>query len=252
MKLPMELLDEILDYIATLSLRSCSLVTKSWTSPCQKRLFKDVEIHPGNLQRWLDDISPENVELLGCVHALTYKEYVSPKSGTTGPAHHALREYLPSFRTLRHLILHSHISSLPQPLEICSAFQNTLSDITLVFCSITKCEFVALVNYFPNLMHLHLRYIKYLKEDKSIPPLSRLHFKNIRVIQLSEGGLDLIEELSRLGLQFEEVVISEWDPLRVVDAFGENAKCLRLLITRGGVYRNRCPMYLWSHYFPSI
>jgi hypothetical protein len=245
MNLPLELLEETLDYLPKSHLCSCSLVAKFWTRPCQKRLFKVVDIDHKNLQRWLNGVSPANVELLGRIRVLTYRERLATEYLVTGPVQHTLREYLPSFRMLRSLTLNTRRKSpLPQPLEMFSAFQYTLLDITLADYSITKSEFVALVNYFPNLMHLHLRYIKYLEEDKSIPPLSRLHFKYLRVAHLSKGGPDLIDELSRLGLHFEEVVISEWDFQHVVDVFGESAKCLRLLISPRGVYSNRCPAYL--------
>ena len=246
MKLPLELLDEIIGHMPTWYLRhSCSHVTRSWTRLCQKRLFKVVNIHPRNLQKWLDNISPNNVELLGHVRVLSYAEYWAYAMDVIGPAHHTLREYFPSFHQLRHFTLSSpHIPSSPQQLEVFSTFQHSLSEISLASCSATKSAFVTLINYFPNLIRLHLRHINYDKEDEPIPPLSRLHFKKLCVSEWSADSLDLIDELSKLGLDFEEVVISEsvfpgasWSEFakRIVDAFGANTKYLRLLDTPRGV-----------------
>ena len=249
MKLPPELLDEIIGQIPRRHLlHSCSFVTKSWTYLCQRHLFKTVKIHPGNLQKWLDNISPANAELLGHVRVLSYvQSWVYPKR-VIGPADHTLREYFPSFRQLRHFNLNStfsHVSSPLQQLDLSSAFQHTLSDISLAGCSTTKSAFVTLINYFPNLIRLHLRHINYHKEDEPVPPLSRLHLKKLSVIEWSADSLDLIDELSELGLNFEEVVVSDSvfpGPSssefsnRVVNAFGATTKCLRLLDTPRGVY----------------
>lgn len=249
MKLPLELLDEIIDQLPVLYLpHPCSLVARSWTRLCQKRMFKVVNIHPGNLEKWLDTISPANHELLGYVRVLCYAEYWAYQMKMIGPAYITLREYLPSFRQLRYFSLSSpYISASPQELDLFSAFQNTLSDISLSSCTVAESTFVILINYFPNLIRLHLRHIGYSKGAEPIPPPSRLHFKKLCVAEWPEDSLDLIDELSNLGLRFEEVVISEsvipgptWSEFanRVVHAFGANAKCLRLLDTPRGVYRH--------------
>lgn len=247
MKLPPELLNEVIGHLPTGHLHSCSLVAKSWVYPCQKRLFKVINIHPGNLRGWLDIISPADVELLGYVRILSYnaEEYWINSMNAIGPPHHALREYLPSFRQLRHFILTSlRISWSPQQLELFSAFRHTLSDISMARCGATKSDFVTLINYFPNLIHLYLREVEYYKEDEPIPPLSRPRLKRLSIAEWPANSLDLIDELSNPGLHFEEVFISKsafpeapWSELarRVVDAFGVNAKCLRLLDTPRGV-----------------
>jgi hypothetical protein len=200
MNLPPELLDEIIGHLPINNqqkLRDCSLVAKSWIYPSQKRLFKSVEIEPRNLSSWQDSISRTNVVLLGHVRILRYE--------ASELAHCALRHYFPSFRQLRHLTLVStRLSSLPQQIELFSAFQHTLSAICLRNCSIPGNAFVTLINHFPHLVRLGLRSLDFCKEDGPILPLSRLLLKRLYVSALSTESLDFLGELSKQGLRFEE------------------------------------------------
>ena len=74
MDLPQELIDKITCNLASdiPSLHSCSLVAKSWIHPSRRWLFKDVLISAYSHQRWLDRISPANVELLRNIRSFTY------------------------------------------------------------------------------------------------------------------------------------------------------------------------------------
>ena len=186
MKLSLELIEEIIGYIPDKDLPSCSVIAKSWTRPCQKRLFRVVKIYQdSNLRRWLDKISPVNVELLGYIRVLTYAEYPLTMMGQILQVPHTtgtFREYYPSLGQLRSFTLRLFpTSSLPQPLEIFSAFQYTLSDITLENSSTAISTFVALLNYFPNLMNLGVRNIECCEGDEPIPSLSRLGFKKLSI-----------------------------------------------------------------------
>ena len=55
--LPQDIIDEILDYLATGSdlgsLRSCALVSRSWVPSCRRHLFHVVHFTPVNIDRWL-------------------------------------------------------------------------------------------------------------------------------------------------------------------------------------------------------
>jgi len=57
-RIPQEIIDEILDHLATdsavASLRSCSLVSKSWVPPCRRHLFHAVTFSSRNMFRWLN------------------------------------------------------------------------------------------------------------------------------------------------------------------------------------------------------
>lgn len=234
MHLPPELLDEIISHLLCSrdggrSFRNSSLVAKSWIHPSQRRLFANVYIHSNNLQAWLNSISPTNVELLGHVRALTCE--------VVDPTDH-IRDY--SFHQLRSLKF--LWTSLPlQQLESFSAFQHTLGCIRLESCEVTPGAFVTLINYFPNLKELHLGALYYHKEEEQVPPLSQPLLERISVVGFNNpNNIDLLEQLSELGLKFEEVVIlhrvtTNPGPMfakRVVDAFGADAKRLRLQTAR--------------------
>lgn len=56
-RIPQEIIDEILDRLAadeaaTPSLRSCSLVSKSWVQSCRRHLFRDLSFASENVERW--------------------------------------------------------------------------------------------------------------------------------------------------------------------------------------------------------
>ena len=235
MNLPLELVDEIVSHLPSddkQSLRNCSLVAKSWIHPSQRLLFEKVEIDQRNLQSWVDNISPTNTVLLGQIRQFSYKEY--PKAETE-PAHCTLRDYFPSFRQLRHLTL-LFASFQPHHTKLFSTFQHSLSTISLSGCSITKNAFVTLINYFPNLAHLHLRGLSCHEKDEPSLPLSRLLFKSLYVTVWRADSLFLLDELSRSGLRFEEVIVSGMIPKpswpeftrRVVGIFGAHVKYLRI------------------------
>ena len=244
MKLPQELVEEIIGHLPPddeESLRNCSVVAKSWVRPSQKRLFEAVRITPQNLQPWLDTISPTNLELLRHVRQLSYSGY--PK-GALEPVHRALRDYLPSLTQLRDFnFFYSHILSPPQQIALFSAFQHTLSISRLESCHVTTNGFVTLINHFPNLSYLRIQTINHIREDEPATPLSRTIFKKLFVFVCLADTVVLLTELSNLGLCFEEVDMSNFLPKstwpnfskRIVELFGESAKCLRIRGTFKGV-----------------
>ena len=235
MKLPQELVDEIIGYLPWHHpeyIRACSLVATSWLRPSQKRLFEEIRIQKQNLPSWLKNISPKNVELLGHVRSLSYVTPSEVSQGMIGPLHRTLCGYLPSFRQLRRLTLSAPIPLPHQQIEIFSAFQNTLFHISLSNHTITVKAFITLINYFSNLESLHLNALRYGKEGGPFPPLRRRLLKKLSVIESSAYNMELFGELSELGLQFDEVVINQGirRPALVKGvAFGATAKRLRLL-----------------------
>lgn len=247
MKLPLELVEEIISYVPKTHIRlHCSRVAKSWSRLCQRRLFKTVDIHPRKLRSWLNKISPTNTELLGYVRTLTYVGYsLYSGTGEIEQPRIPLHDYFPSFRQLRSFNLSSiRVPLYSEKIELFSAFKYTLSTISLSGCCTTKNAFVTLINHFPNLAYLNLRDLDYHKEDEPATPLSRSLFKRLHVTEWSADSLDLLDELAKLGLHFEEVVLpstfprSTWTAFarRVVGAFGPSTKRLRLLETPRGVY----------------
>ena len=249
MKLPQELVDEIISYLPGYGggfLGDYSLVAKQWVRPTQKRIFECVLIHRDPLLKsWLKNISPTNAELLGHVRSLLYE----PPS-TTEPPHHTLRDYLPLLHQLRRLKLQAPVPLLPQQIETFSAFQHTLSHINLSMGSVTIRGLITLINYFPNLVSFSLNGLSCDKEYGPLPPLSRPLLEKLFITECFTHAPEIIDELSELGLQFDKVDIWQmalsctWPEFtkRVVDAFGASVKCLGLWPSQAVCMYNPCYM----------
>lgn len=140
MNLPRELLDEMFNHLPLdyeRSLRTCSLVSKSWRESSQRLLFTHISIGNDTYKNFLNAISPTNPALRH-VRSLTY---FTLKFGGVGPDRHvyALQDYLPSFCQLQSLTLqHMDIEpTIPERFNLLSAFQNTLSSLVLLDVSVT-------------------------------------------------------------------------------------------------------------------
>ena len=232
---PQELRDKVFGYISPddkETLRNCSLVAKSWKHTSQKRLFESVKTPPGNLQLWLERASRENVALLEHVRNLTCFQ----ESCTVWSIDPALKTPLNNLQflgQLRHFNL--GFTDISSPPEI-GSFKPALSCLTLTYCGISTDTLVAFINYFPDLEYLHLESLTcpvpkvpqtYLVPR---PPLKQLYTDEGLE---SEKYLDLLDELSKLGLRFDQVFLkptfrSYHSVNRVVRAFGAGTKYLRL------------------------
>ena len=181
MNLPQELLDEIFDYLPPEDvqgrkfLASCSLVSKSWANSSRRHLFKAVNISEGFLPSWLDRISPANHQLLQHIQALSYISNTQSWRNGEPPKYliNVLQDYLPSLHQLQHLSLFSMQipSDISFKLEMFSAFQSTLSRLSLKQCDVTISALVTLINYFPNLDHLDLSSLRHGTGGEPTPPL---------------------------------------------------------------------------------
>jgi hypothetical protein len=243
MQLPQELVCEIINHLplpecCPADIRTCSLVTKSWVHPSQRRLFEDVNIDDWSLQLWLKNISPTNSELLGHVRSLSYTADLTRLR--VGRLDSVLRDYLPSFCQLRHLKL-STISLLPQQIEVFSAFRHTLEHISLSHGVVTIGGLITLINYIPNLTELELDTFGYHSGGFGPLPLLSRPLERLSVTGSTTYNLDLFDRLSGLGFSADEVEVSKAKSAkRVTDAFGVRAKRLRLLGSSniGSIYPN--------------
>ena len=250
MGLPQELIDEILSYLSLddehgkQSLRSCSLVAKSWINPSRRHLFETVAILEltGTLQSWLDSIPPANDDLLQHVRSLSLMFTTRPID--LRPVRHVdvLQDYFPFLHQLRHLSLSSAhlLSDIPQRVDLFSAFRHTLSQLSLGRCEVATSALGALIDYFPNLNRLNLSRITRGLDDEPVSPVSRPLVERLYTSGLY-GTMGFLDQLSGLGLVFEEIVLDERASAhlveRVADAVGMSVKHLRLLQPlRGCVY----------------
>jgi len=245
MNLPQELLDEILSYLPLGDgqdkqlLQNCSLVAKSWVNPSRRQLFKTVKIRERDLQLRLDSVPPANDGLFHHVRSLSYIAKIGAWWSVLLPGHpiDVLRDYLPFFQRLQHLSLSSvYLSSgVSHQVEVFSAFQHTLSRLSLDHCSVTIGALVAFINYFSSLDRLDLISPLYNTDGAPAVPLSRPLIPKLHISDCYKDDLDLLDQLWGLGLSFDEVVVDYTSWLRsstlsrIVDALGVNTKYLRLL-----------------------
>ena len=182
MDLPQELIDKITCNLASdiPSLHSCSLVAKSWIYPSRRWLFKDVLIS-GNIRqrRWLDRISPTNIDLLRNIRSFTHKPTidVTAEDWSVIPPYRIdyFRLYLPSLCQLERLgFFFTFVGpDIPQNIGLFSTFQHTLSSLCLSDCHATSSALVTLVDYFPLLANLELRSLKCVAGGGPVPRRSR-------------------------------------------------------------------------------
>ena len=233
MSLPPELLDEIFSYLpldyCKRPLRECSLVSKSWLEPSRRRLFSSVSINSFTYQPWLDNISPENIGLLRHVRSLTYSTEPYGRLDNP-PGVYNLRDYFPSFRQLTTLTLWCMEieETIPDHLEIFSAFQYTLLSLSLDDVSITWSAFVALVGCFPRLRRLKIKETDFEADDGPVPELPHALHGGL-VVDLSEGDAELFaDRFPRLRQEYERFEICEGYEPRLVAAVEVNVKSLKI------------------------
>lgn len=232
MDLPEELLDEILGHLPLddeRSLRSCSLVSRSWLGPSRRLLFANIRIRRDNHQSWLNNISPTNTQLLRHARSLTY---FYPLQETPDPRYciRLLRHYLPSFRQLKTLNLCKLTVELTtsEHLTLFSAFQNTLSSLSLTQVSITWSSFVALVGYFPRLRDLNICKPSFRVGDWPIPQMThplrgRLFIQSL----LGEGMVPFINLFPKLRQEYEELEMFAPFLPRLISASEKSLKYLK-------------------------
>ncbi|KAF9645195.1 hypothetical protein BDM02DRAFT_687955 [Thelephora ganbajun] len=224
MHLPEELLDEIFGHLPPddrQSLQNCSLVAKSWLQPSRRLLFARIFIRPATYQSWLDNISPTNTGLLR--HARSLKYLV----GGGGCGVSLLRDHLPSFFQLQQLAFSfTNIEpTICDHLEWLSAFQHTLSSLSLTQVSITWSAFVALIGYFPNLRDLHLSEMSLQVDDRPIPPLPHALRGRLSITFWDVMGLP-VDRLVGLKLEYEGLEMYGGYHTRLATAVGRKLKRL--------------------------
>jgi len=234
MHLPTELIEEILSHIPSddeESLRSCSLVARSWLDPCRRYLFKCVCIETDTYQSWLSNISSTNAELLHHVRRLTY--VIRDNKSWHPPCRigNDLRDYLPSFHRLQRLTfgLVDIEPTIPDHTNIFFAFQHTLLSLSLVRVSITWNGFVTLLGYFLNLDNLEIREVEFEVGTHPAPhlpcaPRGRLFIRCAR----EWDPEPFIDRFIGLKLEYEELVIMGGYHPRLIAAVEGSLKRLRI------------------------
>ena len=234
MYLPQELLDQIFTYFPLddlQSLRSCSLVSKSWLEPSRRLLFAHVLIDATSYQSWLDKISPKNTGLLYHVRSLTYFQ----RRGTRDPRCRAsaLCDYFPSFCKLKILTFRGLSIEPNLSLEMFSAFQHTLSSLQFMRVSIPWSAFVAVLGWFPNVRTLSIRNSSFQADGR---PVTHIHhpLRGMLIIDSSWCYMGpFIDRFPTLKQEYEELVVFGRYDHRLVAAVEASLKSLKIHRCKG-------------------
>ena len=239
--LPLDIFYEILNCMDRHTLGNCSLVAKSWTEPCQLRLFESVGVgFSSGVNSWwfqsrLRYISQKRDALLPRARKLTCDGWFEEPDEITPAEASGLRDFLSIFTRLEHFQLKaSRIPFHPCELEPFSVFKDTLSCITLSECHISRWALLAFTNYFTNLDHLYLS-DPISDRDSEGPSCSPRRLRKLTI--RSGANRHLLNLLDRLS--FDEVVFIQdsdhcvqyqWQTFvgDVLSVIGASVKYLRL------------------------
>ena len=227
MALPSELIDEILAYlqVGKRTLQGCSLIAKSWVYPSQKLLHTNAHLTPETYRIWRENVSPAGAELLQHVRILSWHHFY-PLQSSHG-------DYFGPLRRLEHLAFRDFVRTEPSITNLFSAFQTTLSSLSLFYVSLTWAAFINVVDYFPNLKDLHVARSSFVGDRRAIPPLSRPPRGKLRLIALSLDNMSTLSSgLSASELQYDELEINVLDqtPSRVRPIISGCGKTLTRLV----------------------
>jgi len=243
MNLPPELLHEVISNLASdvHSLRSCSLVAKSWAHPSRKWIFEDVSISGDTRQRWLDRILPGDVDLLRNVRSFRYGSKVWVR--VTLYTIDFLQQYLPSLCRLESLGLSSVslVPDTPGQIGLFSAFQHTLSSLTITCCHTTSSALITIVNYFPRLANLNLQALLFAVGGEPAPPLSRPLRGRLAIAECKADYRALFDKLSDPPPELDELVFRRVDMPTFYDAIlGAHGGSVKRLEMFGDVHWRKC------------
>jgi len=214
-------------------LRACSLVTKPWVYPAQRRLFSSITIPLDFYQSWKRCISPSNTELLGHVRSLHYFAWIAQPLHWTLPRIDAFIDYMPSFLQLQSLTLCGVRvkSDFSEQVEMFSAFQHTLSSLSLHDISLPWASFTAVINYFPNIKNLDIQDPFFSEGDQQQTPSRPLLGRLSIALFTGEAIRTFSNWLSGTQVAYNELVIDAGVIPRlsyqlIIDACGKSLKRL--------------------------
>jgi len=154
-----------------------------WTGPSQRRLFSSVSTDKDNHQRWVNGTKYSMQDL-------------AQDSG----------EYLSALRNVYSLTLCNtqveHVGE-DQFRTRFSAFREALMHLSLEITTSIG-AFVALVDYFPNIINLQLPKLELEPDEGPVPPLFRPFRGSVCIRDVQ---LEFLDRFAKLNLEYEELAI---------------------------------------------
>lgn len=152
-KVPQEIVDEILDLLAAdsdlKSIRSCSLVSKSWVPSCRRHLFRTIVFNPRNVNKWLKKFPVPEESPARHVRDLRF-----PLGGDYG-APEEFFEYTPWFTNVEKMTL-MHGEFLPLWIPPFVRLPQSVTSLAIVTDTIALVEIRNVMVQLPNLNDLSL------------------------------------------------------------------------------------------------
>jgi hypothetical protein len=236
MVLPPELVTKILTHLQDdkPALQNCSLVVKSWVYSSQKLLYTNAHLTPESYRIWRENVSPTGEELLQHVRTLNCRDFDSLQ-----PSH---GDYFGSLHHLERLFLHQLTIIGPNITNLLTAFQTTLSSLSLGDVSLTWGTFINIVDYFPNLTYLFLDRTSFVGDLRPVPPLSRPPHGKLRLFLLPPDATSMLS----IGLPASE---PRYDELEILDVLDYPPSRVRPIISACGKTLTRLALNLFSGRF---
>jgi len=152
--LPQDIIDEIVGHLITdsavTSLRSCSLVSKSWAPPCQRQLFRTVTFASNDVERWLKTFPvPEETPAR---HVRDLRLWI----GGHNRVPEKIFEYTPSFTNMQSLSLMGYWGSPPLQIPLVWGLPLSVTSLTVNTNVVTLVQIRDILAQLPNLSNLSL------------------------------------------------------------------------------------------------
>ena len=202
-KLPQELVDEILDHLAedTRTLRSCSLVAKSWISPSRRHLFSTLVLNPEGILEWNKTFPNPEDSPAGHVRQLFIPFQ------TNVPINFADR--MPYFSNVQQLCFTSLYASVPSSISALGPLPPTIRSVGFTLSTIPIADFISVIQQLPNLDDLSFWIASLTGEVSAV--LRKPIQKRLGGKLLINGGslVDILDTLTEIppGPKFVEVEI---------------------------------------------
>ena len=214
MSLPPELIYRVLNSLRDdpQSLLATSLVSKAWASWSQAYLFESVHLTPANLQRWLENISPDADGPASHTRALTLEEYRLLPWINSQNLDFPLSN-LASFHDVRSLTLVHWNATLfngAPTKPYFGHFGKSLRALSLRFCTLDPITLFDLFSLLPNVQDLE---IAYLFPWSSIPgtmpdvPKATPSFCGTLTLGDLDSGHPILKAIAVLPLRFTAISI---------------------------------------------
>ena len=243
-RIPQELIDEILDYLATdsdfKSLQSCALVSKSWVPSCRRHLFHTVLFTPRGMARWLEAFPVPEESPAHLVRELRFA------LGGRYSASQDLFEYVQRFTNVEGVAWLGYGGFQSSWIISFGRSPQSLTSLTIETDTVTLVQIRDILAQLPNLDNLSLVGFLDAVERRALPGIGtvlRGRFRGrLRLVNgyAEEGVMNMLLEVPT-GLHFTELHVrgvheSFPSTVRLAEACGKTLVKLSYTVSFNGKY----------------